>query len=599
MTGHHRRPVVRHRRRGEDLGLVVIAVLLVLAALTWLAGQISVWVAVGVWPSWRGVGAGVLGPLVAVYTQPADPLRTWPGTPAATPGPLLFWSVWALLLATIAAATITLLRRVPRLGGRPGFAGRRAVASRLGKRALLRQAARLRPTLTRGAGGPRPEQLGTHLGRDVNTGVECFASVRQSKYVVGPSESGKTSMVVIPEALDHDGPLVAVGSRTDVIAATWSARAERGRVWLFDPLGAAPVLPPVRWNLVAGCEDPTVAIRRAESMTASVDMSGVSDGDVWRNRGRAIFRNLLHAAAVSGGDVTTVLRWAYDQTSVEPASILRAGGRAPGAWAEMQMQTIDTPERQRAGYYLAVEAAMEPFQHPAVLDACTPPAHEDFDVEAFVASAADCVYVLAEREQASSVSTLLGAFLDEVAHCARLRGLRAENGRLDPPLRYLIDEAANTASLTALPSLVAEGAGRGVPVTVIVQDRAQAVAVWGQQDAQSMWGSASLRVVLPGVAGIEELQELAAYFGEYDEEIPTVTDQPGGHSRQYSLRTRQAMSTADVRSTAPQHAIVIAAGGLQPVLTKLVPYYRRGDAAAIAVAETRFWAALTDGRRLL
>jgi type IV secretion system protein VirD4 len=599
MTGHDRRPVVRHRRRGEDLGVLLLLALLGLGGLTWLAGQLAVWLATGTWPSWHGVGAAVLGPLVAVFTDPTAPLRAWPGTPPGAVAVGLFWSVWALLVGGVAAAVAALVRRMRGRGGRPGFASRRDVARRIGARALLAQAARLRPGLAAAQVRPQPEQLGTRLGRDVHTGVECYASIRQSKYIVGPSESGKTSCVVIPEALDHDGPLVAVSSRTDVIAATWRARIARGRVWLFDPLAAAPVLPPVLWDPVRGCEDPTTAIRRAESMTASVDMSGVSDGDVWRSRGRAIVRNLLHAAAVSGGDITTVLRWAYDQSTVEPGTLLQQNPASPVAWAEMQQQTIHTPDRQRAGYYLAVEAAMEPYQHPAVLDVSRPGAAEQFDVAGFVASRGDTVFVLAERDQATSVTTLLGAFLDEIAHHARLRGVRAVHGRLDPPLRFLVDEAANTAAWTALPQLIAEGAGRGVVVTVIVQDQAQAVASWGAENARSAWGSASIRAVLPGVAGMAELQELAAYFGEYDEEIPSDTHQQGGRSRQYSLRQRQSMSTADVRAIAPQHAIIIAAGGLHPVLTRMQPYHQRPDAAHTAAAEKAFWAALTDGRRLL
>jgi hypothetical protein len=123
---------------------------------------------------------------------------------------------------------------------------------------------------------------------------------------------------------------------------------------------------------------------------------------------------------------------------------------------------------------------------------------------------------------------------------------------------------------------------------------------WGRDRALTMWGAATLRMVLPGVAGAEELREIAGYFDEYDEEIPSFSRSSGpmGSSEQYSLRTRTAMTAAAVRALPSYHALVIAAGGLRPVLTELTPYYQRPDAARTATAERDFYAALNTGRTL-
>lgn len=596
------RQVVRTGSRGPEAGLAVCGIILALAVVTGLAGQLAALISGHGWPSWHGVGMGLLRPIVGAYVYPADPMRGWPGlAPTDTAPAVVYWAWFAILLGLLTGFAVVTVRAVAGRRGRPGFARRQEVAARLGTTAVLKQAPRLRPTLARTAPRPRPEQLGARLGRDVHTGIDCWSSVRQSKYVVGPSESGKTSAVVIPEALDHDGPLLAPSSRADVMAATWRSRSERGRVLLFDPLRTAPGLPLLRWDLVRACTDPATAMRRAQDLMASVDMSGVSNGDAWKNRGQAVLRNLLHAAALDHGDIRTVLKWAYDQTCVEPASVLDRSSVTPHTWAAMQYSVIQTPERQRAGYYMAVEGALEPFMHPAVLETCLPGTGQQFDPASFLdpARGQQTIYLLAQVDQAVAVTDLLGALMDEIIELSRAASQRSENNRLDPPLKFLVDEAPNTATLKQLPSLISDGGGRGIPTTMVVQDRHQAVRRWGRDDAASMWGAATIRQVLPGVAGEDEMREIAAYFGEFDEEIPSFTRGAQGHSEQVSVRTRAAMTSADVRSIASFHSLVIAAGGLRPIETELVPYFRRQDAGLTARAERDFYTALNEGRTVL
>jgi type IV secretion system protein VirD4 len=593
-----RRQVVRRLQREELAGLALIALAAIVASFG-LAGQLTALVTGHGWPSWRGHS---LSPALNVLAHPADPMRGWPNIPGhETPPAFLFWSLAGLLLVMLAVLAVLATRLVRRHRAAPGFASRREVERRLGEAVVRKQAPRLRPHLVRTTPRPRAEQVGTFRGRDVHTGMDCYSTVRQSTYVVGPSESGKTSCVVIPEALDHDGPLLAPSSRAEVIAATWKARAERGRVLLFDPLQQVPALPLLRWDPVRDCTDPTVAMRRAQALMSSVDMSGVENGNAWKSRGQAILRNLLHAAAMSGGDIRTVLKWSSDHTTVEPASILQRSALAPESWARLQYQAIQTPERQRAGYYMPVEGAMDAFMHPAVLDTCTPGPAEHFDTMSFFfnQSGQSTVYLLAQRSQAVGVLDLLAALMEDIVHHARDLAQFSDNNRIDPPLKLLVDEAPNTATLTQLPDLISDGGGRGIPTTMVVQDRAQAVDRWGAAAAQSMWGAATLRMVLPGVTGHDEIREIAGYFEDYDEEIPSFTRHHGtGSSEQYSLRTRPGMSPAEVRALPAFHSLLIAAGGLKPVLTELTPYWQRPDAAAIAAAEREFYDALNDGRIL-
>lgn len=597
------RPSRRHFG-SEELGLLALAALLALVLLTAATGQLTAVLAGHGWPSWAGTGTAVAAPIVGVFADPADPMATWPDQHGHPPAGWLFWLVFALLVTVAATMVAVPTRLYLRRRTQPGFARRADVAARLGATALLGQAPRLRPQLVTTTPRPTPEQLGAHRGTDVHSGTTCYASVRQSSYVVGPSESGKTSCVVIPEALDHDGPLLAPSSRADVMAATWQARADRGEVMLFDPLHSAPGLPLLRWDPVTACVDPVVALRRAQALISTVDMTTVSNGDAWKNRGEAVLRNLLHAAALGGHTIETVLRWTANPTSQQPAALLRESSRTPTNWAEEQQRTAQLPDKQRSGVYMPVEGAMAMFAHPAVLHTSTPRAAEAFHPATFTDPTSGgghrTLYLLSQRAEAVAVAGLLAALLDEIIVHAREKAQRQPNNRLDPPLRLLADEAPNTTTLRSLPDLISDGGGRGIPTTMVVQDRAQAVARWGRDDAASMWGAATMRLVLPGVAGMDELREIASYAGDYDEHTDTTTRGGGsGRTVQTSWRTLPALQPADVRAIPPQHALLIAAGGLRPVLTRLTPYYRRHDAARSAESERRFYTALTDGRSVL
>ncbi|WP_236787936.1 type IV secretory system conjugative DNA transfer family protein [Amycolatopsis sp. GM8] len=598
---NQQRPVIRRHLTQETVSLVAAGGVVALALLTALTGQFTALVTDRGWPAWGGRRFTPLAPILGVYVHASDPMRDWPGLDGATPPPAaIFWFLFTGILAISAWLTWRLTREL-RGRFRPGFATRATVIRELGATAMIKQAPRLRPQLARTTPRIRPEQMGTPLGRDIHTGVDCWASVRKSKYVVGPSESGKTACVVIPEALDHDGPLIASSSRGDVLAATWGARADRGCVILFHPLATTPVLPLVQWDPVADCPDPVVAIRRAQKLMSKVDMSRVSDSDTWRNRGEAVLRNLLHAAALAHKDIRTVLRWAFDQTSVEPAAILARNTATPDSWAEMQYATTRLPDRQRAGYYMGVESALKPFDHPRVLASCLPQPGRGFDPRSFFDTTAgqSTLYVLSHEDEPAGVADLLGALVDEVLTVAREHGQRALNNRLDPPLRLIADEGRNTATLGQMPTLISAGGGDGIPTTLVVQENAQAAYRWGEHDARAMWGSAAIRMVLPGLSDEAQLRTIAGYAGEFDEEIPTFSTGAHGTTTSYTMRSRAALEPAGVRGLDRFHSLVLAAGGLRPVLTELQPYYERDDHAVTARSEAEFFAALNEKRSLL
>ena len=115
------------------------------------------------------------------------------------------------------------------------------------KKALVRRAATLRPSIQH----PRASDVGYLIGR--SCGREIWASVEDSILVIGPPRSGKGLHLVINAILDAPGAVVTTSTRPDNIAATIDARRERGPVAVFDPQHLTAGLPAVsgrgvRWS---------------------------------------------------------------------------------------------------------------------------------------------------------------------------------------------------------------------------------------------------------------------------------------------------------------------------------------------------------------
>ena len=91
--------------------------------------------------------------------------------------------------------------------------------------------------------------LGTHRGRMLTTQPET------SVLVIGPTRSGKTAGLVIPNLLDWDGPAIATSTKGELVDLTAGHRQSRGPVYVYDPTGdIGGRYRTVTWSPLAGCQ---------------------------------------------------------------------------------------------------------------------------------------------------------------------------------------------------------------------------------------------------------------------------------------------------------------------------------------------------------
>ncbi len=423
----------------------------------------------------------------------------------------------------------------------------------------------------------------------------CFAKPEHSVMILGPPRSGKTSSLIIPNVLIANGPVVSTSTKPDVLDATVSARQRLGRCHLFDPTGSvrrSDDLVPLRWSPLQSCGTWPGALAMARSLVvvgSPTPHAGSAEGggSHWTERSQALLAPLLHAAALDGADMRTVLTW-VDRHQALPAQQILAG--VPGRTTELARNLLDgivlTEERELSGIWSTTSGALSGFRSDQVLDTTSNPT---FDPADFVESS-DTVFIAAPAHQQAMVAPLVVGLLEDVRRAAYAHHASSVDGHRSlpgPPLLLALDEVANIAPLPDLPAMVSEGGGQGVITVACFQDLSQARSRWpGRADGfTSLFGTTA---VLPGIGDVATLQALSTLAGDEELAVRTVStghstsDRPltdlltGGrpqHGQNVSTQWRRRLAPDVITRGVPGHLLVFDDRN-QPGWVTLAPSYR-------------------------
>ncbi len=353
-----------------------------------------------------------------------------------------------------------------------------------------------------------------------------WAGPEQAVLVLGPPRSGKTSAVVVPTVLGADGAVVSTSTKPDVLSITAEARRRRGPCLLFDPSGSVPLptgVERIRWSPVSGCARWDGALLRAQAMVAATRARpGQADAsDHWSERAQALLAPLLHAAAMSGEELPTVLGW-IDRRQTAPA--LRVLDDAASSVAGDVLAGIAaTDMREQSAIWSTASGVLAAYRSEAALATTVAP---DFDAAAFCDSAATLYICATGRHQALTAPLVVGLLADVRAAAYEARGqavlhaVRQAPAPAPAPVVLALDEVANIAPVPDLPAMVSEGGGQGVLTMACLQDLSQARVRWGEA-ADGFLSLFGTTVVLPGIGDVRTLEAISSLAGE--EEVPTTS----------------------------------------------------------------------------
>ena len=137
----------------------------------------------------------------------------------------------------------------------------------------------------------RDAERGCYLGRAGTTSV--FSGARRSTLVLGPTRSGKTSALLVPNVLLARNAVVTTSTKDDVLRAT-AHRARVGHVHLFDPSGTTtcpPGVTRVGWSPIDAASRWDAAVHTADAMVDASRLrarGAAGSVDHWSERARAL-----------------------------------------------------------------------------------------------------------------------------------------------------------------------------------------------------------------------------------------------------------------------------------------------------------------------
>lgn len=383
------------------------------------------------------------------------------------------------------------------------------------------------------ARGPDGRGNGVYLG----SGHEgwCWSGRERSTLVLGPSRSGKTSSLIVPNVLVAPGPVLSTSTKADVLRQTVGTRSRMGWCMLFDPSGSIDVPAGVHrigWSPVTAAKTWDGALRTADAMVRTArgnvqsTVGAGADGH-WTERASALLAPLLHAAALDGLPMRTVLRWVDRHDGARALEVLASSGDPSRAIAgDVLAGILTTDQREQSGIWSTASGVLGAYRSTAALASTEPPF---LDTDAFC-DGTTTLYVCAPGADQQLLAPLVVGMLTQVRDAAYRQ---ARDGAARPPVLFALDEAANIAPLPDLPAIVSEGAGQGVLTLACLQDLSQARARWGPAaDAfVSLFGAS---VVLGGIADMRTLEALSGLSGEREVRSRAVGQTRGTGGRQVS-----------------------------------------------------------------
>ncbi|WP_276963352.1 type IV secretory system conjugative DNA transfer family protein [Ferrimicrobium acidiphilum] len=279
-----------------------------------------------------------------------------------------------------------------------------------------------------------------------------------SLLVVGPTRSGKTTRVVLPNLCSFTGSLVATSVKTDLLAAeVLQARERRGRLVIIGDQRLATH----RWDPTCEAVDDRQAAAIAHALVLAQPSFGVTSGDTqfWYQLAEPIVAGALRASQLTGAPM---LGWMDD-----PGELYRSlNTHGAHRLAEAVLAICAMEDRQRDSVLLTARGLLAPLAHggnelPTIR------------VAELLEGESSSTFLVASAAEQEFLSLLFSLLLSRIVAAAL-------ESRREHPLLLCLDELANLAPIPNLDRLAAIGVGQGVRLISIVQDLAQLESRYGR-----------------------------------------------------------------------------------------------------------------------
>jgi type IV secretory pathway TraG/TraD family ATPase VirD4 len=374
--------------------------------------------------------------------------------------------------------------------------------------------------------------------------------------VQSPPRGGKTGWLA-SVILHYPGPVLSTTTKHDVYELTSGVRARHGPVHVFNPQGVADVPSTFGWNPLEGCQDPAVAIRRADAFAQSVSQHGVEDAGFWAAKASDYLRAYFHAAALAGLDLRHVARWVSGSNDQEAEDILCLTTTATSHLAHQLAEMRGEANKTISTVRMTMSRALAFLADPALAAAVLPDSGQSLDIERYLREAGTLYLIAESRADDAPVAPLFACLANEIHYTAALMGSKMPGGRLDPPLLMALDEVTQICPVP-VPSWLADSGGKGIQIITVAHGEAQLRARWGREGARVIMDTSGAKIWLPGISDPATLEAASTLCG-----TAALRERGQDHHSRHPVMTPDM-----IRQILTGRALLIR-GGYSPVIAKL------------------------------
>lgn len=479
------------------------------------------------------------------------------------------WSIpigLVLLLLWVRTLVVPLYKRTLRESRHTGFAKVRDIVRKYGARAVRRSG---RITLPVSSWWSRMWLPATGFGysvghpSDPRSSAQLWLNWEQKLRIIARSGWGKTLRLLVPIIRALPGPALISSVEPEIFTSTVLARQfrrrpARWRVQLLLPsfrmVREYPVFvidfasvhskmaagwPPIRWNPIPGCEDPTVATRRATALVHAGDAregDSSSTDDFFRQSAVQVLAAWLHAAALTGeAEIADLVEWLRDSNITRPRLLLEKAGRRADPLALMNLTKHLDPKagKTTSGVERYLSFALSSLHSVEGRRLCGSARDPQFSFEALI-ERQGTLYLLAEPELQEMARPLLSLIAQEVFMAAervarRLPGKK----RLPQPFIGVLDELKYGVRVANLPYVASVLRKFGISYIYAVQSASQEDALYGRATAEELRAAAGMS--LYGGIDPASAQDVAARAGQAAVVRASRGSEPGQFSEQVQM----------------------------------------------------------------
>jgi type IV secretion system protein VirD4 len=439
-----------------------------------------------------------------------------------------------------------------------GFASLPELWLRWGRFAALLSGGRSRPGLNYRARLGRPTtEFAVRLGRAQYW--RCvFAALELQTLILAPPRTDKTGQLA-DRVISHPGPALTTSTRGDMDHLTSRLREARGLgpSCRFNPEGVGGENSDMTWDLLAVCADELMAYRMADWLAGSTP--GYGDLAWFEEQGTMGLAGLLLAAARTGADLAEVYRWSQ-RWGHERA--LAALGTCGNDELHSVVRALMEDNRTAASVRATIARALKWAAIPQLAAAVARGGR--FDVDWFLLRGGT-LHMIASGDSSSVITPLFRALASYIHHRAGLLGSRSPSGRLDPPLLMAMDEAAQVCPV-ALPSMLADSAGKGIVIITVAHSIAKLEERYGKDGAAAIWNLSGVKILLRGITESQVMEDVDRVCGALGDDEAE----------------RARIVPPEVLRCLPKHCALVIDMDLRPVVVRVRAAWKRRDFRKLA-----------------